>query len=81
MRHLKSAGSASSPTATRSPCSAALVEERRADRVPDLLLLLQHPPVITLGVKGDGGRSNIVAEPTGSRSSASRFQKPGAAAT
>jgi lipoyl(octanoyl) transferase len=40
-----------------------LVEERRADRVPDLLLLLQHPPVITLGVKGDGGRSNVVATP------------------
>ena len=39
----------------------ALVEERRAGRVPDRLLLLQHPPVITLGVKGDGGRSNIVA--------------------
>lgn len=39
----------------------ALVEERRANRVPDLLLLLQHPPVITLGVKGDGGRTNIVA--------------------
>ena len=39
----------------------ALVEERRADRIPDLLLLLQHPPVITLGVKGDGGRSNILA--------------------
>jgi len=38
-----------------------LVEERRAERVPDLLLLLQHPPVITLGVKGDGGRANIVA--------------------
>ena len=38
-----------------------LVEERRAGHVPDLLLLLQHPPVITLGVKGDGGRSNIVA--------------------
>jgi lipoyl(octanoyl) transferase len=38
-----------------------LVEERRADRVPDVLLLLQHPPVITLGVKGDGGRANIVA--------------------
>ena len=38
-----------------------LVEERRADRVPDLLLLLQHPPVITLGVKGDGGRANVVA--------------------
>ena len=41
----------------------ALVEERRADRVPDLLLLLQHPPVITVGVRGDGGRSNIVASP------------------
>jgi len=40
-----------------------LVEERRAERVPDLLLLLQHPPVITLGVKGDGGRANIVATP------------------
>ena len=41
----------------------ALVEERRAERVPDLLLLLQHPPVITLGVKGDGGRSNVIATP------------------
>ena len=37
-----------------------LVEERRANRVPDLLLLLQHPPVITLGVKGDGGRTNVL---------------------
>ena len=41
----------------------ALVEERRADRIPDLLLLVQHPPVITLGVKGDGGRTHIVATP------------------
>src|SRR5689334_15865287 len=40
-----------------------LVEERRADRILDTLLLLQHPPVITLGVKGDGGRSHIVATP------------------
>ena len=40
----------------------SLVEERREGRVPDLLLLLQHPPVITLGVKGDGGRSNVVAD-------------------
>ncbi len=40
-----------------------LVEERKADRVSDLLLLLQHPPVITLGVKGDGGRGHIVATP------------------
>jgi lipoyl(octanoyl) transferase len=42
----------------------SLVEERRANHVPDLLLLLQHPPVITLGVKGDGGRSNVVADPS-----------------
>jgi len=41
----------------------ALVEERRAGGVSDLLLLLEHPPVITLGVRGDGGRSHIVAEP------------------
>ena len=38
-----------------------LVEERRVDRIGDLLLLLQHPPVVTLGVRGDGGRSHIVA--------------------
>ena len=28
-----------------------LVEERKADRIPDQLLLLEHPPVITLGVQ------------------------------
>jgi lipoyl(octanoyl) transferase len=38
-----------------------LVDDRKADRIPDTLLLLQHPPVITVGVKGDGGRSNVVA--------------------
>jgi lipoyl(octanoyl) transferase len=41
----------------------ALVEERRAGRVQDLLLLVEHPPVLTLGVKGDGGRSHILATP------------------
>jgi lipoyl(octanoyl) transferase len=40
-----------------------LVDERRAGTIPDTLLLLQHPAVITLGVKGDGGRSNVVATP------------------
>src|SRR5689334_18790370 len=38
----------------------ALVEERRGGRVPNLLLLLQHPPVITLGVRRDS-RSHVVA--------------------
>jgi lipoyl(octanoyl) transferase len=40
-----------------------LVEERRAGRVPDLLLLLQHPHVLTLGVRGDGGRAHVLAAP------------------
>ncbi len=40
-----------------------LAEERRHDRIPDTLLLLQHPAVVTLGVKGDGGRSHVVATP------------------
>jgi lipoyl(octanoyl) transferase len=40
-----------------------LVEERRAGRVPDLLLLLQHPHVLTLGVRSNGGRSHVLATP------------------
>ena len=39
-----------------------LVEERKADRIPDTLLLLQHPHVLTIGVKKDG-RSHILAAP------------------
>jgi lipoyl(octanoyl) transferase len=42
---------------------ARLVDERRAGTIGDTLLLLEHPPVITLGVKTKGGRSNIVASP------------------
>src|SRR5437773_5435553 len=38
-----------------------LVEERRADAIPDVLLLVEHPPVLTLGVRGDGGRAHILA--------------------
>jgi lipoyl(octanoyl) transferase len=41
----------------------ALAEERRAGRVPDLLLLLEHPHVITLGVKADAARSHLIATP------------------
>ena len=38
-----------------------LVEERRAGQIDDVLLLVQHPHVLTLGVKGDGGRSHVLA--------------------
>ena len=40
----------------------ALVEERKADRIPDTLLLLEHPHVVTIGVR-KGGAANIVATP------------------
>ena len=49
--------------AAASALQRALVEERRAGRVPDLLLLLEHPHVITLGVKADAARSNLIATP------------------
>jgi lipoyl(octanoyl) transferase len=39
------------------------VELRRADTIPDQLLLLEHPPVITLGVKTRADRSHVVATP------------------
>src|SRR6202162_4046672 len=39
----------------------ALAEDRRAGRIGDLLLLVEHPHVLTLGVRGDGGRSHILA--------------------
>ena len=38
----------------------ALVEERRAGRIHNLLLLLQHPPVITLGVR-KSSRDHVTA--------------------
>ena len=38
-----------------------LVEERKSGAIPDQLLLLEHPPVITLGVKTRDDRSHIVA--------------------
>lgn len=39
----------------------SLVEERRAGSIGDTLLLLEHPHVITFGVRGDGGRSHLLA--------------------
>jgi lipoyl(octanoyl) transferase len=40
-----------------------LVERRRAGEISDQLLLLQHPPVITLGVKARNSRANVLATP------------------
>jgi lipoyl(octanoyl) transferase len=40
-----------------------LVEERKADRIPDQLLLLEHPAVITLGVRSRDDRSHVLATP------------------
>ncbi len=40
----------------------ALVDDRKAGRIADTLLLLQHPHVLTLGVKKDG-RRHILAAP------------------
>ncbi len=41
----------------------SLVEERKAGRVGDLLIFVEHPHVLTVGVRGDGGRSHILASP------------------
>jgi lipoyl(octanoyl) transferase len=40
-----------------------LVEDRAAQRIPDQLILLQHPPVITLGVKSRDDRTHVLASP------------------
>jgi lipoyl(octanoyl) transferase len=51
------------PYAEAVELQAALVEDRRAGRVPDLLLLLEHPHVITLGVKREASRAHLIADP------------------
>jgi lipoyl(octanoyl) transferase len=40
---------------------AQLVEQRKQALIPDQLLLLEHPPVITLGVKTRNDRSHVLA--------------------
>src|SRR5215210_8807623 len=40
-----------------------LVDKRKSGAIPDQLLLLEHPPVITLGVKARNDRSHILATP------------------
>lgn len=41
----------------------ALVEDRRAGRIGDTLLLLEHPPIITLGVRSRGSSPHVRAAP------------------
>jgi len=40
-----------------------LVEARKRDEIPDQLLLLEHPSVITVGVSGRRHRENLLASP------------------
>jgi lipoyl(octanoyl) transferase len=40
-----------------------LVEDRKAGRIVDQLLLLEHPPVITLGVRTRNDRSHVLETP------------------
>ena len=42
-----------------------LVERRKADEIPDQLIFLEHPPVITLGVRSRNERSNVLETPAG----------------
>ncbi len=41
----------------------SLVADRQAGHAGEVLILLEHPHVLTLGVRGDGGRSHILAAP------------------
>jgi len=51
------------PYASAVDLQKTLVEDRRAGRIPDTLLLLEHPHVITLGVKLAEARTHVVASP------------------
>jgi lipoyl(octanoyl) transferase len=50
------------PYADALALQGSLVEERKAARIPDTLLLLEHPHVVTIGVR-KGGAAHIVATP------------------
>lgn len=49
------------PYAAALDLQRTLVAERQADRIPDQLLLLEHPPVVTLGVRAKGERRHVLA--------------------
>lgn len=50
------------PYAESLELQARLVEERKAGAIPDQLLLLEHPPVVTLGVRARQDRSHVLAD-------------------
>lgn len=49
------------PYAEALDLQTSLVEQRKRGEIPDQLLLLEHPPVITLGVKSRNDRSHVIA--------------------
>ena len=49
------------PYAEAVDLQARLVQARRAGTIPDQLLLLEHPAVITLGVRARNDRSHVLA--------------------
>lgn len=51
------------PYADALALQAQLVAQRKAGAIPDQLLLLQHPPVITLGVKSRNDRAHVRETP------------------
>jgi len=51
------------PYAAALDLQKSLVEDRRAERIADTLLLLEHPHIITLGVKLAEARTHVVATP------------------
>jgi lipoyl(octanoyl) transferase len=40
-----------------------LVSDRQLGRVDDVLLLVEHPSVVTLGARGDGGLTHLLVSP------------------
>ncbi len=63
MRHLDIRRLGTVPYGEALELQNTLAEARRFGRIGDVLILLQHPHVLTLGARGDGGRSHILATP------------------
>lgn len=61
MRHLQVQRAGLVPYEAGLALQADLVAARKADEIPDTLVILQHPPVITLGVKVRQSREHVLA--------------------